>query len=82
MKRYDAQWLRLATLNCNHCGKELCLDTRRHIFNKQPDRCHNVIRERKAQVCPCCGETINIAKANVVIHEPPIEIDNPYTPIN
>lgn len=89
MKRYDvrklrheALWLRLATLNCNHCGKELCFYTRRYIFNKHPDRYYNIIWECKTQMCPCCGETIDFAKANLVIHEPPIEIDSPFAPIN
>lgn len=80
--RYDAQWLRLATLNCNHCGKELCFDTRRYIFNKHPEKHYNVIRECKTEVCRCCGETIDFTKANLVIHEPPIEIDAPFAPIN
>ena len=80
--QHDVQWLRLATLNCNHCGEELCVDTRRYIFNKQPERYYNVIRECKTKVCPCCGDVIDFAKANLVIHEPPIEIASPFAPIN
>lgn len=80
--RYDAQWLRLATLNCNHCGKELCFDTRRYIFNKHPEKHYKVIREIKTNMCPCCGEIIDFTKANLVIHEPPIEIDAPFAPNN
>lgn len=75
MPKYNPYALyRLAVLNCNHCGKELCLDTRGSFLNENEDKAYKALTNIKSIRCSCCYGDIGISKSNIDIFKEPIDI--------